>query len=58
MKRLEQIAARMGELVCQLEEHRAGRGGKEDRANLAKELKDLMRITLETPKSPRASASR
>jgi RNA polymerase primary sigma factor len=51
MKRLEQIAARMGELVFQLKEVRAGRGGKEDRANLVKELKDLMRITLETPTS-------
>jgi len=51
MKRLEQIAARMGELVFQLKEFRAGRGGKEDRANLVKELKDLMRITLETPTS-------
>ena len=34
MKRLEQIAARMGELVFLLKEYRAGRGGKEDRANL------------------------
>jgi RNA polymerase primary sigma factor len=51
MKRLEQIAARMTELVFQLKEFRAGRGGKEDRANLVKELKDLMRITLETPTS-------
>jgi RNA polymerase primary sigma factor len=51
MKRLEQYAARMNELVFQLKEYRAGRGGKEDRANLVKELKDLMRITLETPKS-------
>jgi len=51
MKRLEQIAARMGELVHLLRELRAGRAGKEDRANLVKELKDLMRITLETPKS-------
>jgi RNA polymerase primary sigma factor len=51
MKRLEQIAARMGELVFLLKEYRAGRAGKEDRANLVKELKDLMRITLETPKS-------
>ncbi len=49
MKRLEQIASRMSELVFHLKEHRAGRGGKEDRANLVKELKDLMRITLETP---------
>ncbi len=49
MKRLEQISGRMSELVFLLEEYRAGRAGKEDRANLVKELKDLMRITLETP---------
>ena len=53
MKRLEQVAARMGELMFQLQEHRAGRGGSEERANLQKELKDLMRITLETPSSLR-----
>lgn len=53
MKRLEQIAYRMTELLLQLRDHRAGRGGKEDRANLVKELKDLMRITLETPRSLR-----
>jgi RNA polymerase primary sigma factor len=53
MKRLEQISARMAELVDQLRELRAGRCGKEDRANLVKELKDLMRITLETPASLR-----
>jgi len=53
MKRLEQVSARMGELMFQLQEHRAGRGGKEDRSNLQKELKDLMRITLETPNSLR-----
>ncbi|HZW34335.1 MAG TPA: RNA polymerase sigma factor region1.1 domain-containing protein, partial [Isosphaeraceae bacterium] len=51
MKRLEQIAGRMTELVFLLKEDRAGRGGKDDRANLVKELKDLMRITLETPRS-------
>src|SRR5271155_5211552 len=51
MKRLEQIAGRMGELVFLLKEYRAGRTGKEDHANLVKELKDLMRITLETPRS-------
>src|SRR5271168_2957986 len=50
-RRLEQIAARMGELVFLLKEYRAGRAVKEERANLVKELKDLMRITLETPKS-------
>src|SRR5436309_3412540 len=51
MKRLEQISTRMSELVFQLRELRAGRVGKEDRANFGKELKDLMRITLETPRS-------
>src|SRR5579883_3002566 len=51
MKRLEQIAGRMTELVFLLKEDRAGRGGKDDRANLVKELKDLMRSTLETPRS-------
>jgi RNA polymerase primary sigma factor len=51
MKRLEQTAVRMNELLFQLRELRAGRVSKEDRANLVKELKDLMRITLETPKS-------
>ncbi len=53
MKRLEQVSARMGELMFQLQEYRAGRGGKEERSNLQKELKDLMRITLETPASLR-----
>ncbi len=51
MKRLEQVAGRMNELMFQLAEHKAGRGGKEERSNLQKELKDLMRITLETPSS-------
>ncbi|MGA9926932.1 MAG: RNA polymerase sigma factor RpoD [Isosphaeraceae bacterium] len=51
MKRLEQIAVRMEELLAQLREFRAGHVGKEDRGNIVKELKDLMRITLETPKS-------
>src|SRR4029078_7321202 len=51
MKRLQQTAIRMEELLFQLRELRAGRTGKEDRVNLVKELKDLMRITLETPKS-------
>jgi RNA polymerase primary sigma factor len=51
MKRLEQVAGRMRELVQQLQDHRAGRPTKEDRANLRKELKDLMLMTLETPAS-------
>ena len=53
MKRLEQVSNRMRELLVQLEDHREGRGGKEDRANLEKELKDLMVMTLETPESLR-----
>ena len=53
MKRLEQVSNRMRELLEQLEDHRAGRGGKEDRSNLEKELKDLMVMTLETPESLR-----
>ncbi len=51
MKRLEQVAARMRELRTELEDYRLGRGGKEDRANLQKEMKDLMLMTLETPTS-------
>ena len=58
MKRLEQIAARMDELVAQLKELRAGRAGKEDRANLARSCKDLMRITLETPEQPPSGVPR
>jgi RNA polymerase primary sigma factor len=50
MRKLEQISSRMDELEKQLEEmqndHRAT---KEDRANLEKELRDLMMITLEEP---------
>ena len=34
-------------------DYRAGRGGKEDLANLQKELKDLCVMTLETPTSLR-----
>ncbi len=51
MRRLEQVAARMNDLKQQLKDMRAGKGGKDDRANVVKELKDLMRITLENPKS-------
>ena len=51
MKRLEQIAARMRDLLTQLREYKPGHGGKEDRANLLKELRDLMLHTLETPGS-------
>src|SRR5436305_9140492 len=53
MKRLEQVSHRMAELGEMIADHRAGRGGQEDRANLQKELKDLMLMTLETPESLR-----
>jgi RNA polymerase primary sigma factor len=51
MKRLEQVAARMREIVDQLDECRAGRIGKEDKSNLEKELRDLMLMSQETPES-------
>ncbi|MDB5352545.1 MAG: polymerase sigma factor, sigma-70 family [Planctomycetota bacterium] len=53
MRRLEQVAVRMRELLDQLEDYRMGRGGKEEKGNLEKELKDLMLMTLETPESLR-----
>jgi RNA polymerase primary sigma factor len=49
MKKLEQISARMDELEKQLEDLKGLRGAKDDRANLEKELRDLMLITLEEP---------
>ncbi|MDX2038040.1 MAG: RNA polymerase sigma factor RpoD [Isosphaeraceae bacterium] len=51
MKRLEQVSARMTEIVQQLDDEKQGRGCKEDRSNLEKELKDLMLMTLESPTS-------
>ena len=51
MKRLEQIAGRMNEILQQRDLVRAGRGSQDDLANLQKELKDLMVMTLETPRS-------
>ncbi len=53
MKRLEQVSNRMRELGEMIGDYKAGRGGKEDLANLHKELKDLMVMTLETPESLR-----
>jgi RNA polymerase primary sigma factor len=47
MRKLEQISARMDELERQVEELKGLRSAKEDRANLEKELRDLMMITLE-----------
>jgi RNA polymerase primary sigma factor len=51
MKRLEQIAARLNEILAQRDLVLAGRGNQDDLANLQKELKDLMIMTLETPRS-------
>jgi RNA polymerase primary sigma factor len=55
MKRLEQISARMQELRRLIAERRRDRtgAGRDELANLRKELKDLMRMTLETPESLR-----
>jgi RNA polymerase primary sigma factor len=53
MKKLEQISSRMDELEGQIEDLRGQRGAKDDRANLEKELADLMDITLEEPESLR-----
>ncbi len=53
MKRLEQISARMDELVRQIHELKRKRSSREDLANLRKELRDLMLMTLESPDSLR-----
>src|SRR6266478_2052677 len=47
MKKLEQISTRMDELERQIEELKGDRSRREDRANLEKEMRDLMQITLE-----------
>jgi RNA polymerase primary sigma factor len=49
MKKLEQISARMDELIQQIDDLKGLRSAKEDRANLEKELLDLMLLTLEEP---------
>jgi RNA polymerase primary sigma factor len=56
MKKLEQISMRMDELERQIAALEGSRGAKEDRANLEKELRDLMNITLEDPASLRKRA--
>lgn len=53
MKKLEQISDRMTELERQVESLRGNRMAKDERANLEKELQDLMLITLEEPHSLR-----
>jgi RNA polymerase primary sigma factor len=49
MKKLEQISSRMDELESEVETYKGDRTKKEERANLEKELQDLMLITLEEP---------
>ncbi len=49
MKKMEQISQRMVELQRQIEALRGNRAAKEDRANLEKEIIDLMLLTLEEP---------
>ena len=51
MRKLEQISSRMCDLQHQLEEAKATRASKDDRANFEKELRDLMLMTLETSDS-------
>jgi len=53
MKKLEQISQRMDELDTEIEGLKGNRTVKEERANLEKELQDLMLITLEEPASLR-----
>jgi RNA polymerase primary sigma factor len=53
MKKLDQISQRMDEVEDQIQLLDAQRGCREDRANLAKELRDLEMMTLEDPASLR-----
>jgi RNA polymerase primary sigma factor len=53
MKTMEQTSIRMDELEQQIEDIKGLRSAKEDRANLEKELHDLMLMTLEEPASLR-----
>ena len=57
MKKLEQISQRMDEIEGDIEALRQNRVAKEERANLEKELQDLMLITLEEPASLRRRVS-
>jgi len=51
MKKMEQISGRMEEIVGMLEQMKGNRTCKEERANLDKELEDLMMMTLEEPEA-------
>src|SRR5207237_10595244 len=58
MKKLEQISGRMDELERQILDLQGVRAAKEDKANLEKELIDLMAITLEEPAGLRKRVER
>ncbi len=51
IKRLEQISVRMTELERQIDNLKNLKSARDERANLQRELHDLMQMTLETPKS-------
>ena len=51
MRRMEQLARRMTELQRQVDGLKHLKSAKDERANLQKELRDLMLMTLEDPKS-------
>ncbi len=53
MRKLEQISTRMDELQRRIGELKQRRSGREERANLEKELLDLMLLTLEEPETLR-----
>ena len=53
MKRLEQINGRMSELQVQIKHLKRLKSATNERANLQRELQDLMTITLETPETLR-----
>jgi RNA polymerase primary sigma factor len=51
MKKLKQICERMMGVREELRRGKESRGSKDDRANAERELRDLMLLTLETPKT-------
>jgi RNA polymerase primary sigma factor len=51
MKKLKQICERMMGVREDLRRAKEGRGSKDDRSNAERELRDLMLLTLETPKT-------
>ena len=53
MRRLEQISNRMDHLQMQIDSMKNLKSARDERANLQKELLDLMQMTLETPETLR-----